>query len=68
MQKMVLSYADSISQEVLAEVFGFFMGCILGWLGKDNCTSKNGKKALKITYVLGLFLCMIMILSNMKMD
>jgi len=61
---MVLSYADSISQEVLAEVFGFFLGCILGWLGKDTCTSINGKRALKIAYVLGLFLCMIMILSN----
>jgi len=65
---MVLSYANSISQEVIIEVIAVLFGGGLGWLAKDfsrdQCFSKVHNLLMKIGYLLVCLLILTKFLAN----
>jgi len=64
------SYADAISQEVLVDLLGFFIGCIVGWFSCNLKANLKGKGSsffyavVVIVYVLVLGVCLILALNS----
>jgi len=67
---MVSSYANAISQEVLVDLLGFFIGCIVGWFSRNLKANLKGKGSsvfyavVVIVYILVLVICLVLALNS----